>query len=59
MEKPIVLTPGQIWLPGGVASMAEKEEPKKDTCIHIWQDVLLFRFTVTECSKCGKRKDEK
>lgn len=50
------------------AAPEESEKPKEDplaktltpeTCgVHIWQDVVLFTHTVTECKKCGKiRKD--
>lgn len=54
----ITLSPGEVWIPQEYADEETKTEEKPKHCFHIWQDVELFRSTVTECSKCGKLKDE-
>jgi len=57
---PFVLGPGDIWIPtdNSVKPENKPETVDRDKCYHNWQDVLLFQFTVTECSKCGIRRDE-
>lgn len=49
--KIITLSPGQIW---GV----NKTEVKSEVCYHDWKEVVLFTSTVTECKKCGEKRDK-
>lgn len=54
------------WLPKGIMDRVWPDRPQveqnelpenKNKCSHIWEELLLFRFTARYCKLCGVRED--
>jgi hypothetical protein len=54
-HSPVVLRPGEEWIPG-MATVTKTDDGKCK--FHVWHKVTLFTTAVEECKKCGKLRDE-